>query len=215
MSGRWWNAQRCRNASGRGEDHLERLRRKDSTRGASGTAKAHQDPAIGSQVGCQNDGNPICIAARVLKEEGKENLLSHASKIPRRVNWISHTKGTSREERKRRKFFTQRAAKPWHCCPQNCECTNPGGAQGHGWGPGQPELVGGTQLMAGVETGWAAMSLQTNHSVILMKISSATPWCWHLFAQSLQALHNTVPHHARSLRPGILHQLALLRALDY
>jgi len=27
---------------------------------------------------------------------------------------------------------------------QSCGCSNPGGAPGHGWGPGQTELVGAT-----------------------------------------------------------------------
>ena len=33
----------------------------------------------------------------------------------------------------RRKFFTQRAVRPWHCCPESCGCPIPRGAQGHGW----------------------------------------------------------------------------------
>ena len=46
----------------------------------------------------------------------------------------------------RRKLFTQRAVRPW-CCG----CPIPGGAQGWvGWGPGQPELVGGSWPMVGV-----------------------------------------------------------------
>ena len=32
----------------------------------------------------------------------------------------------------------------WHCCPESCGCPIPAGTQGQvGWGPGQPELVGG------------------------------------------------------------------------
>ena len=34
-------------------------------------------------------------------------------------------------------MLAQRAVRPWHCCPEKCECPIPGGAQGHGWGPGQ------------------------------------------------------------------------------
>ena len=37
-------------------------------------------------------------------------------------------------------------------CPETCGCPIPGGIQSQvGWGPGQPELVGGNQLTAG---GW-------------------------------------------------------------
>lgn len=28
-------------------------------------------------------------------------------------------------------------------CPENCGCTITGGIQGYGWGPGQPDLLGG------------------------------------------------------------------------
>jgi len=47
----------------------------------------------------------------------------------------------------------------WHCCPEKRGCPIPGGAQGNGWGPGQPELVGGNQTAAGLGTGWAVRSL--------------------------------------------------------
>jgi len=37
----------------------------------------------------------------------------------------------------RRKFFTQRAARPWHFRPEGCGCPIPGGAQGQvGWALG-------------------------------------------------------------------------------
>ena len=37
-------------------------------------------------------------------------------------------------------------------CPESCGCPIPGGAQGQvGWDPGQPDLLGGTQPMAGLE----------------------------------------------------------------
>jgi len=43
------------------------------------------------------------------------------------------------------KFFPQRAVRRWHSCPEKLWCPIPGGAQGQvGWGPGQPELVGGS-----------------------------------------------------------------------
>lgn len=29
----------------------------------------------------------------------------------------------------------------WHCCLEKCGCLIPGGAQGHGWGLGQPDPV--------------------------------------------------------------------------
>jgi len=46
----------------------------------------------------------------------------------------------------RRKFFTQRVLRCWHCCPVMCGCPGPGGAQGHGWGPGQPNHGRARQL---------------------------------------------------------------------
>jgi len=55
----------------------------------------------------------------------------------------------------RRKFCTQRAVRPWHFCPESCGCPIPGGAQGHGWGTGQPDLLRGNECMAGVGTGWS------------------------------------------------------------
>jgi len=51
---------------------------------------------------------------------------------------------------------------PWRCCPESCGCFIPVGAQGQvGWGPGQPELVGGSQPTGGVGTRWALRSLPT------------------------------------------------------
>ena len=53
-------------------------------------------------------------------------------------------------------------------CSESCGCPIPGGAQGQVvWAPGQPELVGGTQPMAGVEAGGALRSPNSNHSVML------------------------------------------------
>jgi len=41
-------------------------------------------------------------------------------------------------------FFTERAVRRWHSCPEKLWCPIPGSAQGQvGWGPGQPGLVGG------------------------------------------------------------------------
>ena len=50
----------------------------------------------------------------------------------------------------RKKFFTQRAVRRWHSCPEKLRCPIPGGAQGQlGWGPGWPELVGGSPAHGG------------------------------------------------------------------
>lgn len=51
----------------------------------------------------------------------------------------------------RRKFFAQRAVRSWQCCPELRLLP-----QGHGW---DPELLGGTQPMAGLGTGWAVRPL--------------------------------------------------------
>jgi len=43
-----------------------------------------------------------------------------------------------------KKFFTQRAVRPWHCCPE-LWVPHPWRHSRPGWvGPGQPELVGGS-----------------------------------------------------------------------
>ena len=45
----------------------------------------------------------------------------------------------------RKKLVTHTAVRPWHSCPEKLWCPIPGDAQGQaGWGPGQPELVGGS-----------------------------------------------------------------------
>ena len=58
------------------------------------------------------------------------------------------------------KFFPQRVVRCWHSCPEKLWCPIPGGAQGQvGWGPGQPELVGGSPAMAG---GWNLMIFEVS-----------------------------------------------------
>jgi len=49
----------------------------------------------------------------------------------------------------------QREVRRWHFCPESCGCPLPGGAQGRvGWGPGPPELRGGSPASSrGVELG--------------------------------------------------------------
>jgi len=42
-------------------------------------------------------------------------------------------------------FFTQRALRPWHSCPEKLWCPIPGDIQSQvGWGSGQPEPVCGS-----------------------------------------------------------------------
>jgi len=56
----------------------------------------------------------------------------------------------------RRKFFAQRLLGHGNTAQKVCGCPIPGGARGQvEWGHGQPELVGGSQPVAGVVTGWA------------------------------------------------------------
>ena len=50
--------------------------------------------------------------------------------------------------------------------PIELRVSTPAGAHGWvGWGPGQPELVGGSQPTAGVGDGWALWLLTTQTSV--------------------------------------------------
>ena len=56
----------------------------------------------------------------------------------------------------RGEFFTQMAVRRWHSCPEKLWCPIPGGTQGQvGWGPGQPELVGGSPAHNRGWGGWA------------------------------------------------------------
>jgi len=66
-----------------------------------------------------------------------------------------------------RKFYTQRVVRRWHSCPEKLWCPTPGGTQGQvGWGPGQPELVGGSPAH-GRGLGWLGFEVPSNpnHSV--------------------------------------------------
>jgi len=52
-------------------------------------------------------------------------------------------------------IYAQRVVRRWHSCPEKLWCPIPGGAQGQaGWGPGQPELVGGSPAHG---TGWGGV----------------------------------------------------------
>ena len=64
----------------------------------------------------------------------------------------------------RRKFHTQRAVRQWHGCPE-LWVPIPGGAQGHGWGPGQPQLVGGSQPMA---RGWCCVVFKVSFNETIL-----------------------------------------------
>ena len=62
----------------------------------------------------------------------------------------------------RKKFFTERAVRCWHSCPEKLWCSIPGGAQGQvGWGPGQLSCWGAALPMARGGAGWALRSLPT------------------------------------------------------
>ena len=50
----------------------------------------------------------------------------------------------------RKKFFTQKVVRPWHCCPEGVWMPHPWRCSRPGWmSAGQPELVWGNQPMAG------------------------------------------------------------------
>jgi len=98
---------------------------------------------------------------RAYRWEGEQHFILSGSDRTRE-NDLKLKEGRFRLDVKR-KLFTKRVVRPWHCCPEGCGCPIPGGAQGQvGWGPGQPELVGGSQPMAGVGAGWALRTLPTS-----------------------------------------------------
>ena len=72
-------------------------------------------------------------------------------------------------------FSIMRFVRHWHCCPESYGYPIPAGAQGQvGCGPGQPELVGGNQPMAG---GWNWMDFKvTSNSTILWFCDSMILW---------------------------------------
>jgi len=53
----------------------------------------------------------------------------------------------------RRKFFTQRAVRSWHCCSESCGCPNPRGAQG------QVVWVMGSRRWFGATSPWQRLEL--------------------------------------------------------
>jgi len=60
------------------------------------------------------------------------------------------------------KFFPQRVVRRWHSCPEKLWCPIPGGAQGQvGWGPGQPEVVGGSPAHTRDWGGWTCRFIPT------------------------------------------------------
>ena len=69
----------------------------------------------------------------------------------------------------RRKFFTQRAMRCWHSCPEKLWCPTPGVTQDQvGWGPGQLELIADSPAH-GKGWGWVGFEdfSNPNHSVLL------------------------------------------------
>jgi len=53
--------------------------------------------------------------------------------------------------------------RPWHCCPESCECPIPGGAQGQvGWALGSLSWWGAALPTAAVGTGWTSGFLPTH-----------------------------------------------------
>jgi len=95
------------------------------------------------------------------KREG--NLLSGTRSDGTRGNGFKPKEGRFRLG-VRRKFHTQRAVRQWHGCPE-LWVPIPGGAQGHGWGPGQPELVGGSQPMA---RGWCCVVFKVSFNETIL-----------------------------------------------
>jgi len=69
----------------------------------------------------------------------------------------------------KKKFFTQRAVRHWHSCPDKLWCPIPEGARGQvGLGPGQPEVVRGSPAHG---RGWKWKGFKVlsnpNHLVVL------------------------------------------------
>jgi len=55
-----------------------------------------------------------------------------------------------------KKLFTERAVRPWHCCPKSGRCPTPRGAQGQvGWALGSLSCWGAASLWYEVGAGWA------------------------------------------------------------
>jgi len=64
-----------------------------------------------------------------------------------------------------------RVVRPWHSCPEKLWVPHPWSVEGQiGWGPGQPELLGGSPAPGtGVGTRWVIFKFpfNSNHFVIL------------------------------------------------
>jgi len=69
----------------------------------------------------------------------------------------------------RNKFFTRRAVRPWHCCPERCGCPIPGGVQSHGWALGSLNWGRATSPWQRIEgLNWGSeVPFNPKHSVIL------------------------------------------------
>ena len=87
-------------------------------------------------------------------EQEWEWLFAENDSDKTRANSFTLKKGRFRLDIKE-KFFTQRAVRPWHSCPEKLWCPIPGGTQGQvEWGPGQPEMVEG-EPSRGSTTAWS------------------------------------------------------------
>jgi len=106
------------------------------------------------------------------------------------------------------RIFLLREVRPWHCCPESCGCPIPGGAQGQvGWCPGQPELVGGSQPMAGVKTRWALRSLLTQPLCDSMKFIRSSMGCRDGPLRSIMRMFFSLPAASfRSFRCALMPQ---------
>jgi len=123
------------------------------------TSRAHLDGGSGRDFAMPLWKAPLpCLIAAfqhsrgTYKQEG-ERLSTGVDSDRMRGSGFKLNEGRFRLD-VRKKSFPQRVVRRWHSCPEKLGCPIPGDAQGQvGWGPGQPELVGGT--------GWALRSPST------------------------------------------------------